>query len=148
MLGKLAQKALAKRQLQGTFHWKGVEGAEDRRDSFASLYKGGAHHRAAETLERDWERMLTFYRFTEEHWKRLRTADPVESPSAVLRLRTDAAKGYKKVTSVMALICKMLLVAERSFRKLAAPEKIMVVFPSIGSTDRLEVKGEEALAVA
>jgi transposase-like protein len=34
-----------------------------------------------------------------EHWKHIRTANVVESPFAALRLRTDAAKRYKKVAS-------------------------------------------------
>ena len=91
---------------------KGVEEAEDRRDSFVSWCKGGGYHRAAETLERDWERMVTFYRFPEEHWKHLRTTNPLELPFAALRLRTDAAKRYKKVASATAVIWKMLLLAE------------------------------------
>ena len=47
------------------------------------------------TLERDWDRMITFYDFPKEHWQHLRTTNPVESPFAALRLRTDAAKRYK-----------------------------------------------------
>ena len=56
-----------------------------------------AHQAASEALERDWERMVTFYDFPREHWQHLRTTNPVESPFAALRLRTDAAKRYKRV---------------------------------------------------
>ena len=31
-------------------------------------------------LDRDWERLVTFYQFPREHWKHLRTSNPVESP--------------------------------------------------------------------
>ena len=48
-------------------------------------------------LERDWERMVTFHHFPREHWQHLRTTNPLESPFAALRLRTDAAKRYKRV---------------------------------------------------
>jgi len=74
----------------------------------------------ADTLERDWERMATFYRFPKEHWKHLRTTNVMESPFAALRLRTDAAKRYKKVASATTIVWKMLLVAEQRFRKLDA----------------------------
>ena len=39
-----------------------------------------------------WERMVTFYDFPEEHCKHLRTTNPVESPFASVRLRTNAGK--------------------------------------------------------
>ena len=47
---------------------------------------------------------------------------PVESPFAALRLRTDAAKRYKRVDGATAVIWKMLMIAERRFRRLKAPE--------------------------
>ena len=47
--------------------------------------------------------------------------DVVESPFAALRLRTTAAKRFKRVESATALIWKLLLVAEKRFRRLDAP---------------------------
>ena len=48
---------------------------------------------AREAIERDWDRMVTFYDYPREHWRHLRTTNPVESPLAALRLMTDAAGG-------------------------------------------------------
>jgi hypothetical protein len=72
----------------------------------------------------------------------------VESPFAALRLRTDAAKRYKKVASATAVIRKMLLVAEQRFRRLDAPEKMKEVFLGVEFQDGVEAKQEEVLAVA
>jgi transposase-like protein len=58
--------------------------------------KGGGQRRAAR-LEEDWERLVTFYAFPTEHWKHPRTTNVVESPFAAVRLRTAAAKRFKKV---------------------------------------------------
>jgi transposase-like protein len=71
---------------------------------------------AAAVLERGWERMLTFYSFPKQHWLHLRTTNPIESPFAALRLRTDAAKRFKKVPNATAAIWKLLMVAEKTFR--------------------------------
>lgn len=57
----------------------------------------------------------------------LRTTNIVESPFAVVRLRTTAAKRYKKVEHVTAPIWKVLGVAERNFRRLSAPELLPAV---------------------
>lgn len=93
---------------------------ERRRDRFAQRY-GKAHPKAAETLRKDWERMVTFYAFPKEHWKHLRTTNPVESPFAAVRLRTTAGKRYKKVANATALIWKVLMIAESTFRCLDHP---------------------------
>lgn len=77
---------------------------------------------AGQRLAEDWDRLVTFYAFPKEHWKHLRTTNVVESPFAAVRLRTGAAKRFKKVDNATAVIWKTLLVAERSFRRLDAPE--------------------------
>ena len=61
--------------------------------------------------------MVTFYNYPKKQWQHLRTTNPVESPFAALRLRTDAAKRFKKVENAQAVIWKMLLVAEQRFRR-------------------------------
>jgi transposase-like protein len=72
--------------------------------------------------------MVTFYDFPEAHWKHLRTTNVVESPFASVRLRTSAAKRFKKVESATALIWKLLTVAEKRFRKLDAPHLLVDVY--------------------
>ena len=46
----------------------------------------------------------------------------VESPFATVRLRTAAAKRFKKVENATAVSWKTSLIAEQSFRRLDAPE--------------------------
>ena len=101
--------------------------AQRRRDRFVARY-GEAYPAAAATLERDWDRMVTFYDFPEAHWKHLRTTNPVESPFASVRLRTNAGKRYKRVQGATALIWRLLRVAETRFRKLNAPELLPAVY--------------------
>jgi putative transposase len=150
VLDKLPKKSqgVAKIELQGIVYSADREEAETRRDDFVSWCRKEGHDRAALALEQDWERMVTFYRFPKEHWKHLRTTNVVESPFAALRLRTDAAKRFKKVANATAVTWKMLLIAEQRFRKLDAPEKMTEVYLGINSTDTGEIKQEEMLAVA
>jgi len=63
-----------------------------------------------------------------------------ESPFAVVRLRTAAAKRYKKVDNATAVIWKTLLVAEPSFRRLDAPELLLEVAEGAGYVDGGRVK--------
>ena len=102
--------------------------AERLRTVFTRWCGDHSYEAASEALERDWDRMVTFYDFPKEHWGHLRTTNPVESPFAALRLRTDAAKRYKRVDRAIAVIWKMLMVAEGRFRRLKAPELIEDVY--------------------
>ena len=56
--------------------------------------------------------MVAFYQLPREHWKHLRTSNVVESPFQVVRLRTNAARRFKKTENATAILWKLLMVAE------------------------------------
>jgi len=121
------EQAEAKELLRAIAYAPSRAEALKAREAFRKRY-GPWYPKAVATLEDDWERMVTFYDFPEEHWKHLRTTNVVESPFASVRLRTSAAKRFKKVESATALIWKLLTVAEKRFRKLDAPHLLRDVF--------------------
>lgn len=112
---------------------------EALREQFARRYRDLAP-KAVERLGADWERLVTFYQFPQAHWVHLRTTNVVESPFAAVRLRTTAAKRFKKVTSATALIWKLLQVAEKTFRRLNAPELLPLVYTGVKYQDGKQVK--------
>jgi putative transposase len=124
VLDKLPQheQATAKELLTAIPYAETTEEAERKKQVFQTWCDKKGYEGAGQLLDHDWQRMTTFYRFPKEHWKHLRTTNVVESPFATVRLRTSAAKRYKKVKNATAVIWKTLLVAEKSFRKLNAPE--------------------------
>ena len=86
------------------------------------------HPKACATLERDWARMVTYYDFPQAHWIHLRTTNIVESPFQAVRLRTEASRRFKKVENAEAMVWKLLTVAEKSWRKLNAPNLLKAVY--------------------
>ena len=64
----------------------------------------------------------------------------MESPFAALRLRTDAAKRYKRVDRATAVIWKMLMVAEKRFRRLKAPEVMSAVYDGAKYIDGMAIE--------
>lgn len=76
----------------------------------------------AETREEAEREKRAFQAWCAKHWKHLRTSNPVESPFAAVRLHMGAAKRFKKVENATAVIWKTLLIAEKTFRRLDAPE--------------------------
>jgi transposase-like protein len=108
------------------------------RERFARAFRR-THPKAVAILEKDWERMVAFYDFPKEHWKHLRTTNVVESPFAAVRLRTDAAKRFKKTANATAMIWRLLLVAETRFRKIDAPHLASAVYRGVVFEDGVKV---------
>ena len=100
---------------------------EALRAEFTTRYRKLAP-KAVERLTDDWEWLVTFYRFPREHWPHLRTSNVVESPFATVRLRTTAAKRFKRVENATALIWKILQIAESTFRRLKGAELLPAVY--------------------
>ena len=100
---------------------------ETLREQFTTRYRRLAP-KAVERLADDWARLVTFYQFPREHWPHLRTTNVVESPFVTVRLRTTAAKRFKKVENATALIWKILQVAESTFRRLKGAELLPAVY--------------------
>ena len=114
--------------------------AERLRRVFTRWCGDHSYEAAREAIERDWERMVTFYDYPREHWRHLRTTNPVESPFAALRLRTDAARRYKRVDRAIAVIWKMSMVAGKRFRRLQAPELMEDVYLGAQYVDGIAVE--------
>lgn len=83
--------------------------------------------KAAECLMKDLEACLRFFDFPREHWKHLRTTNPIESVFASIRLRTDAAKRFRTARSGVHLIFQLLRRYEKSWLRISAPEKLRSV---------------------
>lgn len=80
--------------------------------------RAAQYGRAAACLENDLDRCLTFYQFTEAHWSHLRTTNVIESPFASVRLRTNAAKRFKKTRSGVCLVHQVMMRLSRNWRHL------------------------------
>ena len=117
------------------------------REAFSKRYRPW-YPKAVDVLEDDWDRVITFYDFPEAHWKHLRTTNVVESPFASVRLRTSAAKRFKRVQSATALIWKLLTVAEKRFRRLDAPHLLRDVFEGRRFVDGKPVPSHQRRAAA
>jgi transposase-like protein len=76
------------------------------------------YERAGRCLEDDLDRCLTFYQFPRAHWPHLRTTNVIESPFASVRLRTNAAKRFKKTKSGVYLVHEVLTRLEQRWRRL------------------------------
>jgi putative transposase len=80
--------------------------------------RAAGYDRAADCLEDDGDRCLTFYAFPAPHWSHLRTTNVIESPFASVRLRTNAAKRFKKTKSGVYLVHEVMRRLQQTWRRL------------------------------
>jgi transposase-like protein len=91
---------------------------------------------------------LAFYDFPAEHWKHLRTTNPIESTFATIRHRTVRSKGCLSNKTALALIFKLAQAAEKSWRRLDGHHHLPKVIREVTFTDGVEVVSRQAQAVA
>jgi len=146
VLDRISKKAQpqARLMLKAMPYAETREEAERQKGKFQAWCEKRGFRDAARLIDVDWERMVTFYSFPKEHWKHLRTSNVVESPFAAVRLRTTAAKRYKRVECATAVIWKTLLVAEKNFRRLDHPELLSEVAEGATYVNGVRVRRNEA----
>jgi len=86
-------------------------------DLFVKTYEA-KYPKAVACLVKDKDEMLAFYDFPAEHWKHLRTTNPIESTFATVRLRTKRTKGAGSRIASLTMVFKLAQAAERKWRKL------------------------------
>jgi transposase-like protein len=137
-LAKKAQPEAAER-LSAMMYAESRSACERKRDEFILRFRK-TDPKACATLTRDWERLVTFFDYPQAHWIHLRTTNIVESPFNAVRLRTDASRRFKKVENAEAMIWKLLLVAEKSWRALNAPHLMRDVYDGKPFKDGVAVR--------
>lgn len=91
--------------------------AESAFDLFLEKYSA-KYPKATECLAKDREVLLAFYDFPAEHWKHVRTTNPIESTFATVRLRHRRTKGSGSRDACLAMVYKLVEQAQRHWRKL------------------------------
>ncbi len=80
--------------------------------------------KATAKLDRDWDALTAFYAFPAEHWRHLRTTNPIESSFATIRLRTKVTKGAGSKKAALAMAYKLLDAAQQRWRRFNGHELI------------------------
>jgi transposase-like protein len=114
-------------------------GAEKAFDQFVATY-GAKYPRATECLAKDREPLLAFYDFPVEHWRHIRTTNPIESTFATVRLRTAKTKGSGSRVACLTMVFKMMESASKGWRSLNGSFRLQAVISGAKFVDGIEVK--------
>jgi len=118
--------------------------AEDRAsagkafDHFVQTYQA-KYPKAVGCLEKDREALLAFYDFPAVHWQHIRTTNPIESTFATIWHRTDRAKGCVSRKTMLAMMYKLGMEAEKRWRKIRGFDYLAKVVENVKFRDGVEV---------
>jgi putative transposase len=140
-------QAKAKRALHEIWMAETRSDAEVAFDAFIETY-GVKYDKAADCLIKDRQALLAFYDFPAEHWKHLRTSNPIESTFATVRHRTVRAKGCLSNRTALAMIFKLAQAAEKSWRRLDGNNQLPKVIRGVKFIDGIEAVKQDHQAAA
>lgn len=132
VLDKLPKKLVskAKSELHQIWMAETREDAEKAFNEFVSTYQL-KYPKAAESLQKDKKELLAFYDFPAEHWRHLRTTNPIESTFATVRHRTTRVKGCFSRTTILTMVFKMCQSAQKRWSRIYGFEKIAEVIKGV-----------------
>lgn len=75
-------------------------------------------------LSKDPESLLAFYDFPAQHWKHIRTTNPIESVFATVRLRTHKCKNCGSRKTTLAMTHQLILSAQIRWQRLRGHQQL------------------------
>lgn len=141
-LPKSSQKK-AKERLHNIWMAETKKEAEEAFNLFLETYQD-KYPKAAECLKKDRETLLAFYEFPAAHWQHIRTTNPIESTFATVRLRTAKTRGCVSRKTILSLVYKLGLCAQKRWRKLRGFRHLADVVRGVRFADGIEVEDKEA----
>jgi putative transposase len=128
-LPKSLQSA-AKSKLHDIWHAENKDEAERLFRDFIKVY-GAKYPKVEQCLVKDRDALLTFYDFPAEHWRHIRTTNPIESTFATVRLRTAKVRGCFSANTVITMAFKLCQCAEERWIRLHRPERLAEVIRGV-----------------
>jgi transposase-like protein len=87
--------------------------------------------KATSCLAKDRTELLAFYDYPAEHWPHLRTTNPIESTFATVKLRTAKTRGCLSRQTMLTMVFKLCLSAEKRWRRLQGYRRLGEVIENV-----------------
>jgi len=132
VLNKLPKSIQAKAKEKLRMIWMAPEKdeAEKHFDDFIKIYEA-KYPKATKCLKKDRDALLTFYDFPAEHWRHIRTTNPIESTFSTVRLRTAKVRSCFSSTTVVTMAFKLCQSAQKRWQRLHRSERLASVIEGV-----------------
>ncbi len=123
------------------------EAAHEAFDRFVETYQD-KYPKVVECLIGDREELLAFYDFPASHWQSLRTTNPIESTFATIRHRTKRSKGCLSRTTMLGMMYRLGMCAEKKWRRLRGFRQLGKVIEGVKFKNGVELNYNDTDQVA
>ena len=124
----------AKQRLHEIWMAETKDDAEKAFDYFREAY-GAKYDKATACLDKDRDVLLSFYDFPAEHWKHIRTTNPIESTFATVRHRTTKTKGCLSRVTALTMVFKLCQSAAKKWRRLDGSHQLAEIVQGVKFKD-------------
>ena len=101
---------------------------------------GNKYPKAIEKITKDQQELLAFYQFPSQHWIHIRTTNPIESTFATVRLRTKKVRNCGSRETTLAMVYKLLQVAQKKWRRIHGFNLLTLVVNNVVFKDGEQVE--------
>jgi transposase-like protein len=122
----------------------GIYNAESRAEAVARMVRFADRYRsdppAVRCLLENQDDLLGYLDFPREHWRHLKTTNPIESPFAAVKSRVQRAKRMMQHWSALGLVFQLLKDQQTRWYRLNAPELVAAVVAGAKYRDGVRTK--------
>lgn len=124
--------------LRGIYHAPTLQQAQGLIKTFILRY-GSRYPKAVSSLEEAKAMLLTYFQFPKEHWKSIKTTNPIESAFAPVRNRLNTTKRLWSRNGAVAMVFELLRHQQTRFRRINKYKLVLQTMESMNPKLKLRV---------
>ena len=144
MMRNVLDKLPKSKQSQARKSLQRIYGAATRGEALARIARFAesynAYPPAVKCLVENQDGLLGYFDFPKEHWRHLKTTNPIESPFGPVKSRVNRAKRMMQHWSALGLVFKLLEDQQTRWHRLDAPELVAAVIAGAKYRNGVQIK--------
>lgn len=144
MMRNVLDKLPKSKQSQARQSLQRIYGAATKAEALARIARFAESYKvyppAVRCLVVNQDDLLGYFDFPKEHWRHLKTTNPIESPFGPVKSRVNRAKRMMQHWSALGLVFKLLQDQETRWHRLNAPELVAAVIAGAKYRNGVQIK--------
>lgn len=144
MMRNILDKLPKSKQTQAHEDLAGIYNAASRSEAVSRIVRFADRYRsdppAVRCLLENQDDLLGYFDFPREHWRHLKTTNPIESPFSAVKSRVQRAKRMMQHWSALGLVFQLLKDQQTRWHRLNAPELVAAVVAGAKYHDGTRIK--------
>jgi transposase-like protein len=144
MIRNILDKLPRAKQTQAHEDLRCIYNAATRKEAVARIVRFADRYRvdppAVKCLLENQGDLLSYFDFPKEHWRHIKTSNPVESPFSAVKSRVRRAKRMMQHWSALGLMFKLMQDQQTRWHRLNAPELVAAVVAGAKYRDGVRTK--------